>query len=152
MRRFIATCAIFVIIVAVFACSPRRFIAEKIVVTQKDSVNFDYENFEIILSDSQKYPIYQLHDALTTLLAADQNKRNILIHVHGAGDYPRWAFWRNELEKMRDMYDSHTMMFNWPSWKGIRTIPRANAVASGDFFMQSLKEFADYVSFNTSQF
>lgn len=75
--------------------------------------------------------------------AAARPAETMITLLHGMGPYPAKANWEGAFERLAAHHDASVLLFHWPAWVDIRTLPTVNADASGPAFAAYLEALAE---------
>jgi len=151
MLRFVKIIsAAFILHVFTSGCSVYDFIGHHFIENQASAVSLGPERFGLYLSPKKEFPLNAFDQALDSLTAYQPLAQNFVFFVHGMGDYPNRIKYTRPFKHIIQKYAANVVLFKWPAWIDLHTIPRANARASAHYLHQELERWANRLQQDTS--
>lgn len=149
MSRILKIFSIVVLISIFFIqCSVYDFLGRHVLQNQQTKMQINDENFGLYLSETKRFPLSRFNDALDSIGLYQPSEKYFIFFVHGMGDYPGRIKYTHPFRYIIKKYAANVVLFKWPGWINIRTIPRDNAYASGSYLQDELKRWSDLLTSN----
>ncbi len=114
-----------------------------LILKEQDSSSTPSDETTLINADGAQFDVDQPAAALQFEAGPPGKPAKTLITLlHGMGPYPAKADWEMAFERLAAHHDASVLLFHWPSWINLRTLPTGNADASGPAFATYLGALA----------
>ncbi len=129
-------------------CSLSRFLGTHVVETQEIARPLNGDDIRLYASLEKDFVPADILRAFDSARVDQQGGKDQILFVHGMGDYPGRTRYNGLFSRIPEKYDAHVVVFKWPAWIDVRTMPRMNGRASAPYLLGTLRTWAADTSRN----
>ncbi len=124
------------------SCSLSNFLGRHVVETQQKAQPLKKGDIRLYVSLEKSFDPADILSAFDSTAAYQQAGRAQLLFVHGMGDYPERARYNLLFDRLPEKYDAGVVVFKWPAWIDVRTMPRINGREAAPWLFKTLRAWA----------
>jgi len=110
------------------------------ILTEQEQPAAVEETISLVNADGDRFDVTDIESTFLDTDGKIGRKSTHVTLLHGMGPYPGKAYLEGAFSKLAEQHDAEVLLFHWPAWINFRTLPTANADASGPAFLNFLKE------------